>query len=189
MIDVKCEIEEDDIKKITVNFKKFPDSMKKIIVRTTNRTASTIKTEMSRSVREEYIIKSSDVKNSIKIVKADNQHLNAIVRSTGHKIPLYKFRVSPKEPQNSKKRKAYKVKVKKNGKLKKLEHAFVADIKARGVYERIGKARTPTRTLYGPSIPEMFNNKKINEYVTNLAQSIFSKRISHEIDYELEKIK
>jgi len=189
MIDIKCEIEKDEIKKIMVNFKKMPKNMKKIIVRTTNRTAKSIKTEMSKSVRSEYIIKNSDIKNSIKTIRANEQHLNAIVRSTGNKIPLYKFKVSPNEPITSGKRKKYKVKVKKSGKLKKLEHSFVADIKTRGLYERVGKKRIPTKTLYGPSIPEMLNNKKINEYVTELAQNMFSKRISHEIEYELGKMK
>lgn len=189
MIDLKVEANEKEIKELIWKLRNIPDKIPVISARVANRTVSSIKTEISKITRKEYIIKSKMIKDTISNLKATTQNPTVKLKLSGNRLPLYQFKTSPSEPRPQNPPKAYKAKVKKTGGFKRIQNAFVADIKQRGISERLGKSRTPTKPLYGPSVPEMVGTDKVSTEVLKKAQETFDKRLKHEIEYELEKMK
>lgn len=70
-----------------------------------NRGLSRIKTVSSKKVREVYTVQSSAINesNNTRIQKASTGSLVGYIHFSGYKIPLYKFKVTPKEPGTRKK--------------------------------------------------------------------------------------
>lgn len=153
-----------------------------VIARALNRAAANAKSSASKKVRETYNVKSKDISSTIKILKANKNRLGAVVKSTGTKVSLIKFKVTPKK--RLKKQKKVKVAVKKDG-MKELNHAFIADINGPKVFERVGKNRLPIKHLFGPSVPEMLGGKSVREFVEIESEKTFEKRLEHEINREL----
>lgn len=189
MIDLRVEANEKEIKELVWKLRKMPNKIPVISARVANRTVTSIKTEISKITRKEYIVKAKMIKETISSLKATTQNPNVKLKLVGNRLPLYQFKTSPSEPRPQNPPKAYKAKVKKNGGFKKIQNAFVADIKQRGISERLGKSRTPTKPLFGPSVPEMVGTDKISTEVLKKAQDTFNKRLKHEIEYELGKTK
>jgi hypothetical protein len=151
------------------------------ISRALNRAGANAKTNAAKKAREEYIIKASDIKNSITISKATKNSLRSKVVSSGERLGLHKFKVSPKIPRPQNPPNGLKVDVKK-GSGKKLLHAFVADINGSKVFQRTSKARLPIQQLYGPAIPQMLGNVSVKSYIESEAVRVFDQRLIHEID-------
>lgn len=150
------------------------------ISRALNRATANAKTNAAKKAREEYIIKASDVKNTISISKSTRNNLGATVVSKGERLGLHKFKVSPKTPRPKKPPKSLKVSVKK-GSAKQLLHAFIADISGTKVFERTSKARLPIRQLYGPAIPQMLGNVSVKDFIEKEAKNTLDKRLDHEV--------
>lgn len=159
----------------------IPGAAPKAMARALNRAAESAKTEAGRKVRESYYVKSSDVSSTIKIYKASETDLNALVISRGNLMPLMKFRVTPRKPTpNRKKPIVARVKRGSGGPIK---HAFVARMNSGhiGVFTRAGKQRIPINENYGPSIPEMLNSESVSAWVEQKATETLDKRLDHEI--------
>jgi hypothetical protein len=161
-----------------------PKKVNLVLSRAVNRTVTNVKSNISKQVRAEYVIKASDVKNSLHITKATTSKPYAIVRSAGKKIDLTKFRISPKEPNpKNPPRGGYKVQVKKSEGLKVVDRGFLAYAKGSlGLFQRIGSSREPIKRLMGPSIPEMINRPKIINYIEEQAGTMLEKRLGHEME-------
>lgn len=189
MINLKIETNEKQMKDIVWQLRKIPEKIPIISARVANRVVSTIRKEISKTTMKEYVVKSKIIKDTMSFYKANSQQPNAKVKLSGNRIELYQFKVSPNIPRTEKPPKAYKAKVKKNGGFKKIYHAFVADIGGMGMHERETKSKFPTKRLYGPSVPEMVGNEKVSGEILKAGQETFNKRLVHEIEYELEKLK
>lgn len=157
-----------------------------VLARAVNRAAENAKTNMNRKVREQYLVKARDVNKTVSIRKANHVSLGAVVKSKGFKIPLIKFKVSPKKPKPKNPPSAYKAQVKKGGGLKPVLGAFVANINGPKMMQRIGKKRLPIQQLFGPSVPEMIGAPSVIGYIEKEALSTLEKRIDHEIKRLLE---
>jgi len=165
-----------------------PKKINLILSRAINRAATNAKTNMSKKVREQYVIKASDIKSTINISKATSSKPYAIVKSTGKKIDLTMFKINPKDarPQNQPKG-GYKSQIKKEGGLKVVPRGFLVNARGGlGFFQRTGSSRMPIARLMGPSVPQMIGNKNVIESIEKEAQSMLNNRIDHELQRILE---
>jgi len=169
------------LKEVEQQLGSFSKKAPTVISRAINRAAQNAKTNVVSKTREEYVMKAKDVRDTIKIRKATQNSLGAVVTSTGSKVPLIKFKVSPNKPRPKNPPRVLKAGVKKDG-LKQILGAFIADINGNKVFERERKNRLPIKQLFGPSIPEMLGNESVKTYVEREATKMFDKRLEHEIN-------
>lgn len=164
-----------------------PDKVNQVLARAVNRAVTNVKSNISKKVREEYVVKAADVKNSIKITKASFRNPVAVVRSTGHKIDLTKFKLKPTEPNPKNPPKhGYQVMVKKSEGYKPRENGFLAYFTGDlGFFQRKGSARLPITRMMGPSIPEMIGRKDTIAYIEDEAQKMLQTRLGHELQRAL----
>lgn len=158
-------------------FKNTPKQAKVILWRALNRAATAGRTRASVSIRQHYIIKSGDVKKSIKLKTASLNRLNAQLRASGPVTPLMHFRVTPSFPDIARVRAA----VKKGG-MKPIESAFVTRANSGvNVFVREGQSRYPIKALYGPSIAQMLGNDEVLDNVLDRTQEVLDERLEHEL--------
>ncbi|MCM3567854.1 phage tail protein [Neobacillus mesonae] len=151
-----------------------------VLASSLNRAVTNVASNISKELRKEYTVKTTDIKNTLDKTKASRSNLRAVVRSQGELIPLDKFKVSPKTVQ-PKRKKPIKIGVKKDG-IKPVLHAFVTDINGIKVFERMGKPRLPIRRLFGPSVPQMLNNEEVRNRINHEGYQMFNRRLDHEIN-------
>lgn len=163
----------------------YQDKAPTVISRTLNRVAANAKTNIGRKTRETYVVKAKDINATMDVRKANKTTLNALIAFRGERVPLDKYRYSPKNPRPGKPPKALKVAVKKDG-TKELLHAFVADINGNKIFEREGKSRLPIKRLFGPAIPQMVGNEEVRNFVEKEAIEMYEKRLDHEIKRVIE---
>jgi hypothetical protein len=178
------EITAKNIKEVEERLGSFRNKAPLAISWALNRAADNVKTNAAKKAREEYEIKAKDIKDTLRIIKANKNSLSAEVRSKGARIPLIKFKVRPNEPRPSNPPKILRVAVKKTG-LKGLVGAFVADINGNKVFKRKTRSRLPIEQLFGPAVPQMLGNPEVKKYIENEAMKVYYKRLDHEIDHIL----
>jgi len=155
-----------------------------VIARALNRAVENARTNVVSKTREDYYVKASEVRSTIRIEKASSSRLMAKVNARDTRRELIGFKVRPGKPNSKKPPAVIRVAVKKNG-FKELPGAFLAAGTSSGkvhVLKRARKARYPLLIKYGPSIPEMIGQPKIRIYVENEAKVTFEKRLDHEIN-------
>lgn len=157
----------------------------KALARAINRSVQNARSNMVRSVREEYTAKAKAIRETISISKASSSNLEAVVKSVSPPLPLRDFQVSPKT-QNGKRRSPIRVAIKK-GRKTSFDRTFV--VRTGGsinVFERVGKSRLPIKKLFGPSVPQMIGNEKVITRISYGATAVMGKRLDHEINRLLE---
>lgn len=180
-------INSNTIREVETQLGQFKSKAPTVIARALNRAAANAKTNAAKKAREEYIVKASDIKNSITVSKATKSSLGTKVVSKGERLGLHKFKVSPKTPRPKNPPSSLKVAVKK-GSGKQLLHAFIADINGGKVFERTSAVRLPIRQLYGPAIPQMLGNVSVSNYIETESSRVFDQRLEHEINTILEGV-
>lgn len=168
------------LKEVEKELGQYKDKAPVALYRALNRAAANAKTNVSKKAREKYNVKAKDVGSTIKIVNANKGSLRAIVQSTGERLPLIKFRVSPSSPRPKNPPKVLKVEVKRGG-LKALVGAFVANVNGNKVFKRTTSKRLPIEQLFGPAVPQMIGSGSVKEFVESEATKIFDQRLDHEI--------
>ena len=173
------------IKKVEERLGRYKAKAPIVLYRALNRAVQNAKTNARKNPRETYNIKAKDIKETLTAKKASRSKLGAALVSQGTKVPLDKFRISPKQLRPKKPPRALKVAVKKGG-LKQLLGAFVADIRGNKVFSRVSKRRLPINRLFGPAIPQMIDNKAVRPFIEKEAINTFQRRLDHEIKRVLE---
>lgn len=178
-------------KKLSLIPKKAPSIVSRVI----NRVISNINKNISKEVKSRYIIKTSDIKKTLKTHRASGANPVGKITSLGEKIALYKFKVTPSKPLPSKSaqmkgkngRALFKAKVLKGGNYKKLRGGFVAQMKSghTGVFSRISFGRLPLKEFMGPSVPEMIGKQEVITRIEEDANKMLEKRLIHELDRAL----
>ena len=167
-----------------------------------NRVASQGKTVASRTIRQRYRIKKSQLDKRMGQSRAGAKHLQARIWTSGSPLPvsLFKYRQTKKG-----------VKVSILGKQNVIPGAFVAKMKsghtgvfARGRYSAKGfefrKKRInyghkkyakdlPISTLYTASEGTMFGQPVVIEPVIGKIEAMLPVRIEHELNYLLSKVR
>lgn len=157
----------------------------KALARSINRSVQNARSNIVKSVREEYTAKAKSVRDTISISKASSSKLEAVVKSVSPPLPLRDFQVSPRT-ENGKRRSPIRVSVKKGNKSS-FDKAFV--VRTGGtinVFERVGKRRLPIQKLFGPSVPQMIGNDKVITRISDDATAMMEKRLDHEINRLLD---
>jgi hypothetical protein len=177
----EIQISSEQIERIRTELAGIKGGAEKAMHSVLNRAASTVRSQSSKHIRSAYAITHGELtKNSnIKIQKATQSRLEAIVTYAGHMIPLMKFNVAPKSP----KRKTVSASVLKSGSRQQLKHAYVADLGKYGVgvFERETKERDSSKQLYGPSVKHMAEKEEVTDKVRTAALEAIAKRTEHEI--------
>lgn len=176
---VIVEVDEQMIREVEKRLGEMSKKAPNVISNALNRAMTNVASNIKKEVRKEYIIKAKDIEATLIRRKATRNALSASILSRGNPIPLDRFKVSPRTVQ-PKRKKPIKVAVKKTG-LKELMGAFVADIHGIKVFRRRTKKRLPIDRLFGPSIPQMINDK-VAERINEEGRTTFQKRLEHEIN-------
>lgn len=176
VFDLDNQIVEDIERRLGSFSRKAPNVLSNAI----NRAVTNVNSNVKKEVRKEYIIKAADIQRTLKVTKATKSNLKGEVKSIGSPIGLDKFKVTPKTV-NPRRKTPIKAGVKK-GNLKKLLHAFVADVNGTKVFEREGRARLPIKKLFGPSVPQMLRNEDVRTVIEREGQQTFLNRSNHEIN-------
>ena len=157
-----------------------------VIARALNRAATAAKTAAVKEVRQGYYVKAKDVNKTIKIYRASRSKLGAVVVSKDSKLPLDKFRFSPRTRPKRPPKGGIKVAVKKTG-LKTLPHAFLVNHDTgTQIWQRVGKDRLPIRRLMGPAVPQMLGADRVQKAFYERGREMYEQRLDHEIKRLLE---
>ncbi len=146
-----------------------------------NRTIAQVKTQASRSVRNEIKLKTKDINNRLMVVRANSSkgaltQMQAIMRVSGKPVPLISY--GAKQTKQG-----VVVHVKNNRTV--LKHAFIARMRSghQGVFIRKGKKRLPIQELYSTRVSDVFNNTGFMPNLASFAQEKFTQHFAIDIRY------
>lgn len=187
-------IEIDGFDETIRNLGEFQKELPSCISRALNRSLEMTKTEMLRKTMEKYTIRRNKLDNTVNLFKSTKSNLNGSIYSSGKRIGLNHFKLTP---QKHLYRKGVKVAVRK-GPLKSItsEKAFIAFKDGfLGAFVRTGKIgitksrrtgkkrkQSTIRRLRSLSAPQMLGELSILEYLQRYADDKFRIRLDHEID-------
>jgi len=176
------EISAETIERVETLLAGVPKGAERALSNAMNRGLSKMKTGATKKVREVYTVQSSAINEatSTRIQKASTGNLAGYIHFSGYKIPLYKFKVTPKAPGIKKQVTAA---VKKGGGTA-FEHAFIAQMKSGhiGVFERETSKRFPIEEKMGLAMAQMVGNQSVIAELEKEAQKTVDERVTHEID-------
>lgn len=132
-------------------------------------------------IRKAYNIKSSDLKNEIKIKAATRTRDRFRLTVTHKAIALVKYGSARQT------RTGVSATISK-GKRQQFKSAFIATVgkgSHTGVFKRKGKARLPIKELYGPSAEQLMSSKQAEEFI----QRVFRERLEVELKRAIEYAK
>jgi transcriptional regulatory protein LevR len=149
-----------------------------------NKVIAKAKTAASRAVREVYNIKARDLNKEIKIRRATNSNLRAILSLKTRRTSLTKF--SPRRVKINK-RFGVKVKIKRKEPPKLVKGAFMADVRNKtNIFKRVGKKRFPIKKLFTLSVAEMFEREG-EKALQNLIKNELAAIHKRELQYYIKK--
>jgi hypothetical protein len=120
-------------------------------------------------IRKVYKIKSSDLKNEIKISTASKGRKRFRLTVTHKGLALVKF-------GNAAQTKAGVSVAIKKGARQSFKSAFITEVgkgRHRGVFKREGKKRLPIKELFGPSAMQLMSSDQAAEYINKIFQEKF----------------
>lgn len=174
------QVDADALRDVEQRLGQFANRAPNVIASSLNRTVTNITSNISKETRAKYHVKTADIKETIRVTKANKSSLAAEVRSRGEPIPLDHFKVTPKTV-NPKRKSQLKIAVKKDG-IKQVLGAFIANLNGVKVFKRENDKRLPIARLFGPSIPQMIGNEGTVEKINQNAQVTYETRLDHEIN-------
>ncbi len=151
----------------------FPKETTVSAVSAMNRAITAGRTQLSKGIREKYIIRAADIKGTLSTKKATSGNMQASVSSEGRPIELIKFKVR-------KLKSGYFAQVKKGG-GGRLPHSFFVSVGKAGLYHRETSSRLPIQREFGPSIPKMASDTNVSATVEKRIQEVFQARFAHEM--------
>lgn len=179
---VGIEISAETMERVQALLANVPKGAERAYTNAINRGLSRVKTAAWQGIKQVYTVQAAalNAATNTRIQKASTGNLAGFVRFAGYKIPLYKFKVSPKQPGG---KKLVRASVKKGGGAT-FESAFIAAMKSGhiGVFEREGRKRLPVSELMGLSAAQMAAEETVSRQVQEEAQRLVNERLEHEID-------
>ena len=186
-----------DLGKLSAELGLLPREQLAAVVRSLNRTLTTVRAEAARKIAQDYGIKVGGAKKSLRIETASRTQLKGAVVASGRPLPLVVF---------SARQTGRGVSVKVTGR-KTIPHAFIAAMKSghRGVFVRSrstkplvfrhGKGSRMRRTgrdlpiseLFSVSVPAAFAQRKVSEALIAVARRRFAEVFVQEARFRLSK--
>ncbi len=171
-----------------------PNGAPVALSRAINRATEGMRTDITKTVTEQYAVRAGDVRATMKLVRANPSRLEASVHIEGPRIPLIRFKTSPTKPPKTK-IPTTRVMTSRAGGFQGYKGAFVQRMDSGhvGVFHRrgekrimksgsaAGKERQPIAEWYGPSIAEMSGAPSITQVIEQGAYSRMEKTLDHEI--------
>lgn len=171
-----------------------------------NKTAKKAQTEINRAIRDEYVVKADEVRNSMQLRPARPGELQAVIDIFGSKrrrgrsanmihflAALQAAGVALKTRGSSLRRSDLKdigrqlgFKVKKAGGVKTIQGAFLAN-RGRTVFMREGRARLPIKPVQVIGFSQMFSSKKISQRVMAKVDKDFIEELDRAIKLLLSR--
>lgn len=163
--------------------KTMPEIVQKAAVGAINRTVTTTRKEISKAVRERYIIRAADVKRALSLEKARKQSPRRVITASGAPLGLDKFRL------RKRKRGPMRVQILRDGKAQPVKGLFTKRFPGgyEGPMHRRQKARYPLATPFGPSVPAMVGKEETLEKFVPKAEKTLNERFLHEISWRISK--
>ncbi len=202
---INIKIDDKELKQTIKKLSAFPKEIPKATVSALNRTISFANTKIKKEVTAKYSIKSGEVQQTLTVKKANYSNLTTYIICEGRRYTLAHFERNLKGAAI--RGGGVKVQVKK-GSTKTVNinpGAFVASMSGpknkkklkratitSGTFliaQRVGAARYPIKVLRTLSVPQMVSSNDISEKVLSQSQDMLKKRIEHEVEYRLSKIK
>ena len=165
----------------------IPGGAEKALARSLNRAVERSRTSTVRLIHENYNIRPSDVRKTLRVMRASGKALIAAVLERGSPLELMKFAISPKKPPNQRGKKpearTQTVAGVRFGTRKVLPHAFVARMKNGhvGIYSRRAERRA-IRQRYTTSVPQMMNSMNVMPKLSDDAQRIMAAELDRQIE-------
>lgn len=176
------EISAETIERVETLLAGVPKGAERALSNAMNRGLSKVKTGASKKVREVYTVQASAINEATntRMKRTGTGDLAGFISFAGYKIPLYKFKVTPKAPGIKKQVTAA---VKKGGGTA-FENAFIAQMQSGhiGVFERETSKRFPIEEKMGLAMAQMVGNQNVIAELEKEAQETVNERITHEID-------
>jgi hypothetical protein len=183
MISVKVDLKANQV---YAYLKEVPRAVSSAAARAINSMSPDVRSISAHEISSVYNIKEPTAKRAIKMVaRASPNKLRAVWQPQGKGIPLSQY--SPKVVGGKGRRANHPVSVEVfRGKRKVVQGAFRGV--GRAPAKRKGAARTPTRTLYGPSIPMAFARDEVLKATIFATNKILPGRLESEMVRQLRKI-
>jgi hypothetical protein len=176
----------------------------------TKRTATKVKTAISKAARARYKIAARDITAGLKL-KRDDRTESVILQYTGKRISLSRFnprevRVSGNKSnitsrvkgqtkrrqvrRNAKHKSGVSVQILRNGGRRQVMGrrgfgAFLSDLHGLKVFMRKEKKRLPIIRVTGPSIVHMVGHQSVIESFTDKVEEAFPQEFERALDYQL----
>ncbi len=148
------------------------------------------RSETKKGIKEIYDIRpgvlNKNSKINIRTRKADGGIIGEVSFS-GYKIPLFKFRATPKKSGT---RKLVKARQMKANAMTPFAHAFIATMPKNGhtgIFERDGEKRLHITEKKGSSVGQMASNAIVVERVEKKAQEVIDNHIEENINKILNR--
>lgn len=206
---LSVDVDRRKIRAIEKALRSVPGGMRRAGKRAVRKTLVGIRTDAVRMVTGELALRSKDVRKQMKISRVEGGTFpSGKFWSTGQGgLPLVKFGARA-IASRGKRRGGVSVKVKKKGRRKVLQNAFIATLKTghKGIFQRstahLGegrpaketgisygalprKYRLPMHELYGPSYMDVLRNQLAQ--LTEKGAARLDKNTDHEVAYEIQK--
>ncbi|OGP61899.1 MAG: hypothetical protein A2V65_01270 [Deltaproteobacteria bacterium RBG_13_49_15] len=197
----KIEFDQNQLKDVERAIAGAGGSPPKVVSRAVNKTMTGIRTDATTEIGAILNLKKSRIRDDFKIKKMSMQTMTGNISSTGKPVGLINFGAK-------KVSKGVSVQVKKTKPRSTLYHAFITTAKgAENVFSRAYRGaratvrpgfaygrlprlyRFPIERLTGPRIQDIYDDPAVMGAVLKKADTRLKTNLSHEMDYELSKLK
>lgn len=143
---------------------RFPKAASAVL----NRTATECRTFISREVPKEWNVKTSEVRENIKVQKASSNNLTAKLIITSKNFPVIRF---VKNPKPTIRREPVIVEVKRGKRTELRTRTFIQEVKGKlGVFQRVGEQREPFKYRKYISAGLIFNSQNLRNALKIFAE-------------------
>ncbi len=151
-----------------------------VMARVLNRTSTTVKTAMSRMVRQELNLRAKDINALVRVQRASRQSHVVTITVLGRSVPLIDYAARQTA-------RGVTVKVKRQGGRKLVEGAFIATMRSghRGVFKRKGARRLPIRELFSTAVVQYLDDDEVIGQLGQVARDAFENHLDREIRFRL----
>jgi len=179
---------------------RYSDASSRVVApaaaRALNRTAVTVRREVSSKIRLTYALPAADVKEQIRIMPATKARLEVRIVASGKRIPLYSFSAKQLKIRRGGKGGQVTVKVLRAGGRKVVTgrkgltgRPFIATMKSghTGVFQRVGKGRLKIKELFSIDVPSAMVSQRLSKALRGVATSRFAIEFNRELKFRLSK--
>lgn len=163
----------------------FALDVRKAVRSALNKTARKGLTDSGRAVRQRYAFKQRDLRAAIRLERAKNRNLEAVVTISGRKLPLHLF--SPRKRKN----RSITVKIRKDRPRRIVKGGFAAPLRLRSrrflsIGKRKDKPRLPIRLLLSISAAEAYDQAGEEAYIQSITENL-PRILNSELNFFLNK--